>query len=75
MAAIARRSVLSALPGALAVPRTLRAQGGWPQRPVRVVVPYARGGGTDIFVRSLTSNRSRRALARPAGTTHAHRGR
>lgn len=25
----------------------------WPQRPVRVVVPYAAGGGTDTFVRKV----------------------
>ncbi|WP_424134361.1 tripartite tricarboxylate transporter substrate-binding protein [Roseomonas chloroacetimidivorans] len=54
MTTIARRSLLAALPATLAAPCTLRAQSNWPQRPVRIVVPYAAGGGTDIFVRSLT---------------------
>ncbi|WP_426956443.1 Bug family tripartite tricarboxylate transporter substrate binding protein [Muricoccus radiodurans] len=44
---IARRRLLAALPAALATPRIVRAQ-GWPDRPIRLVVPYPPGGASDI---------------------------
>lgn len=46
-----RRSLLLAAP-ALAASGAARAQ-AWPQRPVRLIVPYAPGGGTDVFTRTL----------------------
>ena len=45
-----RRALLAA-PALFALPA--RAQPAWPQRPVRVVVPFAAGGGTDLTARAV----------------------
>lgn len=50
MAGISRR-VLGL--GVLAVPSLAQAQAGWPERPVRFVVPYSAGGVADTIARTL----------------------
>jgi tripartite-type tricarboxylate transporter receptor subunit TctC len=60
-----RRDVLSLLGGAAAAglpawPRGALAQ-AWPQRVVRIVVPYVSGGGTDAFARILAAGLSNSA--------------
>jgi tripartite-type tricarboxylate transporter receptor subunit TctC len=54
---LTRRATLAAL----ATPSLAQAQ-AWPARPLRVVVPFAPGGATDLIARLIAEN-----LARPLG--------
>ena len=51
--AATRRQIIAAASVLPALPRLASAQGAWPQRPVRVIVPYAASGGTDLLTRAL----------------------
>jgi tripartite-type tricarboxylate transporter receptor subunit TctC len=59
-----RRQILLAAAGTLAAPRLLLAQGAWPNRPVRIINPFAPGGTSDLIIRPLTE-RLERAFGRP----------
>jgi tripartite-type tricarboxylate transporter receptor subunit TctC len=49
-----RRDVLaSILAAAVSAPAVARAEGGFPSRPIRVIVPVSPGGGVDIFARLI----------------------
>ena len=51
-----RRTLLGAAGSAAllpALPRLARAQPAWPDRPLRMIVPYPPGGGTDVVAREL----------------------
>ena len=49
-----RRRALFALPFCLAAGGAL-AQGAWPQRPVRLIVPFPPGGTTDVLARAIAA--------------------
>jgi tripartite-type tricarboxylate transporter receptor subunit TctC len=53
-----RRTVLSALTATIASPAV--AQDVWPSRPIRVIVPFTPGGGTDIMMRLVAQGLSNR---------------
>lgn len=64
MPPIARRSLLLAAAVASAAPAVAQTRGEWPARPVRLIVPYAASGGTDILARAL-AEALRPALPQP----------
>lgn len=62
MPRVYRRAVLGGIGASLASPflaTAPRAQTDYPNRPVRVIVPYAAGGGTDFIARATAERLSR----------------
>ena len=62
-----RRAVLGGAAAGLSAPllaRGARAQGGWPTKPIRVIVPFGAGTSTDIMTRLVTP-RMGQALGQP----------
>ncbi len=57
-----RRHFIAA--SAAALPLFARAQGAWPAKPVRIVVPFAAGGTTDILARAIAPE-LQRAFGQP----------
>ena len=48
-----RRHLATLAAGALSAPRIAGAQGTWPDRPIRIIVPYPPGGSNDTVARIL----------------------
>jgi tripartite-type tricarboxylate transporter receptor subunit TctC len=59
-----RRHILAFTGAGLSAPSVLRAQGAWPDRPVRLVVPWPPGGSADVIARIFQPKLSE-ALGKP----------
>src|ERR1043165_9135842 len=60
---VSRRHALAALAGSIAAPWASGAD-AWPTKPVRIVVPFAAAGTTDIIARAIAPE-LQRAFAQP----------
>lgn len=76
---LSRRNAVLLGAGALAMPRIAAAQGRYPDRPIRLIIPWPPGGSSDSQLRSLAEQASR-GLGQPVvvenrsgagGTLHA----
>ena len=56
-----RRHILGMSAAGLFAPSVLRAQGMWPERPIRMIVPFPPGGSTDTIARILQPSSRRRS--------------
>lgn len=61
---INRRSFILSCGASMALPTVTFAQPGWPIRPVRLIVPFAAGGPSDVLARAFARGLSD-ALAQP----------
>ena len=59
-----RRIILAGGTAALLAAPSLRAQGTWPQRPIRMIVPFAPGGSVDVMGR-ITAQKLQERLGQP----------
>ena len=49
-----RRDLVFATPALVCLPSLLQAQGAYPAKPIRYIVPVAAGGGSDMVGRTVT---------------------
>ncbi|MBP0447066.1 tripartite tricarboxylate transporter substrate binding protein [Roseomonas sp. SSH11] len=61
---LSRRSLALGLVAGAATPALAQAPAGWPDRPLRLILPYTPGGGTDAVARALGA-RLHQALGQP----------
>lgn len=80
MTVFSRRAALAGGAGLVAAPQPALAQGRFPERPIRMIVPWAPGGSSDMQLRSL-AEQAARSFGQPVvienrsgagGTLHAN---
>ena len=64
---LSRRNALALGGAALAMPAIASAQGRFPERPIRLIIPWAPGGSSDVQQRSL-GDQAARLLGQPVVT-------
>ena len=63
-ASLSRRSAVVALASACLAPLTVQAQASYPDKPIRFIVPYPPGGGTDVIAR-IVQEKFQQTLGQP----------